>query len=108
MKHRVHCDFETILELEDVMTLKVLVFVVVVFDLVTRFLLHGKQTNERCRCCSCCCCMEKEPLEVVRLKSLEDLTGGRIADTSSVPTKALPGRLWHLISQKRSFKEIWV
>ena len=39
------CDFETILELEDVMALKVFVFVVVVFDLVTRFSLHGKQTN---------------------------------------------------------------
>ena len=39
--------------------------------------------------------MEKEPLEVVRLKSLEDLTGGRIADTSSVPTKASQGRQWN-------------
>ena len=49
--------------------------------------------------------MEKEPLEVVRLKSLEDLTGGRIADTSSVPTKALPGRLWHPILQKEASRK---
>ena len=51
--------------------------------------------------------MEKEPLEVVRLKSLEDLTGGRIADTSSVPTKALPGRLWHPILQKEASRKCW-